>query len=77
MSGIKQQPGYSIFKVLTVLATLAAVFTLLPDASASKACLLGYKARCAWAPVSTAICLVVSLAACMTRVRLFTKKEAQ
>ena len=75
MSESKRQPGYTILKVLTILATLAALVTLLPDASASKACLLGYKARCAFAPLSTAICLAVSLVVCISRARLFVKKS--
>lgn len=71
---MKKQPGYAIFLVLTALATLTAVFTLLPSSSASKACLLGYKANCAFAPVSTVVFLLVSLVVCRLRGRLFIKK---
>ncbi len=74
MPGIKKQPGYAIFLALTVVATLAATLTLLPSASAEKTCFLGYKATCAFAPLSTVLCLLVSLVVCRTRGRLFIKK---
>jgi hypothetical protein len=71
---MKKQPGYGIFLVLTILATLAALFTLVPSSAASKTCLLGYKAACAFAPASTAVCLLVSLVVCRLRGRLFIRK---
>jgi hypothetical protein len=71
---MKKQPGYAIFLILTILATSAAIFTLLPSSSAGKSCLLGYKANCTFAPISTAICLLVSLVVCRLRGRLFIKK---
>jgi hypothetical protein len=74
MSVIRKQPGYSILLVLTVLGTLAAVSTVLPDPSASKACMLGYEAHCPFAPVSTLLCLAISLGACLARVRFFVAK---
>jgi len=70
----KKQPGYSIFLVLTILATLAAIFTLVPSSSASKASFLGYKANCTFAPISTGICLLVALVACRVRGRRFMEK---
>ena len=36
-----------------------AVLTLIPRAAASKACRLGYKALCSFAPISTAILLAL------------------
>jgi hypothetical protein len=37
---------------------ICAVKTVIPNADASKACLLGYKATCSFTPVSTVICIV-------------------
>jgi hypothetical protein len=41
--------------VVVVILSIAAVKTAVPNAEASKPCLLGYKAACSFAPISTAI----------------------
>lgn len=73
---MRKQPGYTIFLTLTILSTLAAISTLIPEASASKVCLLGYRAHCIWAPWSTVICLIVAGISCSTRVRKFKAADS-
>jgi hypothetical protein len=48
---------------VVVILSIAAVKTVIPNAEASKACLLGYKATCSFAPISTAILAVAAIAA--------------
>jgi len=37
---------------------ISAIKTVIPNANASKACLIGYKATCSFTPISTTICLI-------------------
>ena len=73
----RKKPGYGIMMGLTIIATLAALLTLMPQGSASKLCRLGYKAHCSFTPISTLICLFISLVICKLRVLLFVKKEEE
>jgi len=70
-----REKGYWVFLVLTILFTLLAVLTILPDASASKVSRLGYKAHCSYAPISTLICLSLSAITCTTRKYIFTSTK--
>ena len=45
-----------------VILSIAAVKTVIPNGEASKPCLLGYKAACSFAPISTAILIVAAIA---------------
>jgi len=47
------------YKVPLIVATLAAVSTVVP-APASRPCLLGYYAHCSYTPLSTLICLAIA-----------------
>ncbi len=49
--------------VVIVILSIAAVKTLIPNAEASKPCLLGYKAACSFAPISTAILIAAAIGA--------------
>ncbi len=42
-------------------AVILAVLTAIPDSSASKDCLLGYKAHCSFTPISTVLLIMVAL----------------
>ena len=53
----KESPVHLIF---TVVHFSLAVVTLIPMASASKACLLGYEALCSFTPISTIGLLVLA-----------------
>ncbi|MBN2343763.1 MAG: hypothetical protein JXX29_10400 [Deltaproteobacteria bacterium] len=68
---MKKQPGYTIFLALTILSTIAAVFTLLPHEAASTESLLGYKAHCTFAPISTILCLGLAAVFCKIRSKKF------
>jgi hypothetical protein len=72
---LKKQPGYAVFLGLTIISTLAALSTLVPDASVNEASFLGYRSHCVWAPWSTIICLFLSATFCRIRVKKF-KTEA-
>ena len=43
--------------IFTGIHSLLAVSTLIPTGTASKVCLLGYKAHCSFSPISTVILL--------------------
>ncbi len=68
---MRKQPGYTIMLAITILATLAALSTVLPQASASENCLIGYKAHCPFTPVSTLLCLVSAGISCRIRSKKF------
>ena len=42
-------------------STLSAVWTILPDASASKESMLGYHSHCSFAPISTLILIFIAV----------------
>jgi len=44
-----------------VILSIAAVKTVIPNEKASKPCLLGYKAACSFAPISTAILIIAAI----------------
>jgi hypothetical protein len=48
----------SIATILALVLVGAAVLTLLPRTSAKKRCMLGYRALCTFAPVSTVVLAV-------------------
>lgn len=68
-----KKKGYGVLLAITILLTLAAVSTLIPQASASKECLLGYKAHCTFTPIGTILCLLGAAAVCVVRKRRFTE----
>ena len=47
------QNRISVHLVFTTVHVLLALATLIPVATASKACLLGYQALCSFTPIST------------------------
>jgi hypothetical protein len=47
-----------IAAVVIFIWVISAIKTVIPNADASKACLIGYKATCSFTPISTAICLI-------------------
>ena len=60
---------------VTVIMTLSAVVTLIPDAAADKICKLGYKAHCSFTPWSTVISLFLAMVSCKIRSKWFLKKS--
>ncbi|HCL00738.1 MAG TPA: hypothetical protein DHW42_11620 [Candidatus Marinimicrobia bacterium] len=67
-----RKKGYSYLIALTIIFILAAISTLIPQTSASKACMLGYYAHCTWTPISTIICVLLAGVTCSIRKRKFT-----
>jgi hypothetical protein len=58
MGGEKMQISTIIVAFVLFALSVAAVKTAFPSESASKACLLGYKAVCSFTPISTVILVV-------------------
>ena len=77
MKKANKQPWYGIFLGLTVLMTLSAVVTLIPDEQARKACGLGYKAHCTFTPWSTLISLFLAMSSCKLRSKFFVERESK
>jgi hypothetical protein len=50
-----------VIYIAIVIVIIAAVKTALPEAKASKPCLLGYKALCSFTPISTIILAAVAV----------------
>jgi hypothetical protein len=50
-----------VIYIAIVIVLIAAVKTALPEAKASKPCLLGYKALCSFTPISTIILAAVAV----------------
>ena len=71
----KRKKGYGLFLIITILLTLAAISTLLPQASVTKQSILGYKAHCSFAPISTVICILLTGLFCRIRKRKFTETK--
>jgi hypothetical protein len=68
----QRKKGYVPLLLLTIVFTILALSTLIPQASASKECILGYRAHCTFTPISTLICLAISGLLCVLRKRLLT-----
>jgi hypothetical protein len=56
----KKKPGYYTLLATAILFLLGAVLTVMPMSYAYKECLLGYKAHCTLAPISTTMCAGIS-----------------
>jgi len=50
-----------LLTILSVLCILGAVITLIPCSNIENACMLGYKAICAFTPVSTIVLLIAGI----------------
>lgn len=66
-----RKKGYWMLLILTLFFTLLAIFTIIPSDKASKLCLLGYKAHCSFAPLSTIFCAIPAGITCFIRKRFF------
>jgi hypothetical protein len=44
-----------------IILSIAAIKTVIPNAEASKPCLLGYKAACSFTPISTIILIIAAI----------------
>ncbi|MBN2000163.1 hypothetical protein JW935_21620 [candidate division KSB1 bacterium] len=71
----QKKKGYGLLMILTIIFTLGIISTLIPQATASKNCLLGYKAHCTFTPISTLFCIILAGAICKIRKTKFTVQE--
>jgi len=56
-----EKKGGMAYLIIAVLFVLAAIITLVPYKNIDDACLFGYKALCAFTPISTLILLVFAV----------------
>lgn len=60
-----------------IASVVSTVITIIPDSSASKACMLGYKAHCSFTPVSTIILAIMAVAFGFAFMKMYGKKVLQ
>ena len=68
-----RKKGYKWLLALTMLFTLAAIITLIPNAGASKDNLMGYHSICSAAPMSVLLLVICAGATCYFRTKYFTE----
>lgn len=68
-----KKKGYQVLLILTILLTLCAVFTIVPTDHVDKVSMLGYKAGCSYAPISTIVCLLLAGISCKIRKAKFVE----
>ncbi len=66
-----RKKGYWLLFILTLVFTFATLSTIIPSESASKICMIGYKAHCTYTPISTIICIIPAGITCFIRKRFF------
>jgi uncharacterized protein with FMN-binding domain len=67
---------YWIFLGLTIALSLLAVVTMLPNPSAAKPNVLGYRSVCSFAPAASALCALLAGAVCTIRNRRFSRNAS-
>lgn len=72
----RQPPAYRAMLGLTILCSLAAILTLIPNPGASKPNVLGYRSLCTFAPAATALCGLAAGITCVLRNRLASARRA-
>jgi len=68
-----RKKGYKWLLALTILFTLAAIVTLIPNPGASKDNMMGYHAICSGTPLSTLVLVVCAGGTCFLRKKYFTE----
>ncbi len=56
--------------VVIIILIIAAIKTAIPNADASKPCLLGYKAACSFTPISTVTLIIAAVVVFLVANRL-------
>lgn len=69
-----KKKGYNLWLIITIVLTISAISTLVPVATASKPCYLGYNANCTFTPISTVMLLGLAGLVCVYRKRKFTEE---
>ncbi|MFQ5819690.1 MAG: hypothetical protein ACE5I5_06860 [Candidatus Heimdallarchaeota archaeon] len=73
---MKRMLKMMLFLVLlagTIASGVSAVITLVPDSSASKASMLGYKSHCSFTTISTIILIIMAFIFGFISVRMYVK----
>lgn len=68
-----RKKGYKWLLALTMLLTLSAIVTLIPNPGAGKANMIGYHAICSGTPMSTLVLVICAGAVCYFRKKYFTE----
>lgn len=76
MNSERQPPAYLALLGLSLVFSVLAVVTLLPDPNASKPNVLGYRSICTFAPAATALCGLLAGITCILRNRLVSARRA-
>lgn len=76
MNSERQPPAYRLMIGLSLLFSIGAVLTLVPNAGASKPNVLGYRSLCTFAPAATALCGLAAGITCVLRNRLVSARRA-
>jgi len=71
-----QAPAYKALLGLSILFSLAAIATLVPNPAASWPNILGYRSLCTFAPAATACCGILAGITCLIRSRLISARAA-
>lgn len=72
----RQPPAYHALIGLSLLFSILALVTLLPDPGASKPNVLGYRSVCSFAPAATALCGLLAGITCTVRNRVVSNRKA-
>lgn len=72
----KQSAGYYALLGVTVVFTVLAIVTLLPNPGASKPNVLGYRSVCPFAPAASALCGLLAGVTCTIRNRMVSRRAA-
>ena len=76
MNSERQPPAYFLLIGLSLVFSVLAVVTMLPNPNASKPNVLGYRSVCTYAPAATAICGLLAGITCILRNRLVSARRA-
>lgn len=71
-----EAPAYWALLGLSLALSVLAVLTLIPNPSASKPNVLGYRSLCSFAPAATALCGILAGITCTLRNRLVSRRAS-
>lgn len=65
---------YGVLLILTIVATVGGILTLIPWPSASYPNVLGYRSLCTFAPAATFFCFAIAGTSCVIRASLVKRR---
>ena len=66
--------AYAALLILTIVATVGGILTLIPWQGASYENVLGYRSLCTFAPAATLYCFAIAGASCIVRASLVKRR---